>query len=189
MQKFRASYSVLSLWQSGRWEDAINAYFKLEAFTTPQMEEGKRFHQEWEEEVKKTGCLPAVFGGAKLSNPDTEMKKVVELEPWLDLVFVIDTYDQGDIHEYKTGVKSSQQYANDKQIGVYAVGCVLSDLPAKRLFIHRYNQYTKEADTSMVWVTEQLLKDTVAWVETTASEMHNYFIENDLYERFAKKPE
>ncbi len=186
MQKFRASYSVLSLWQSGRWEDAINAYFKLEEFATPQMEAGKSLHAEWEKETTATNCLPAIFGGQKLTKPQSELKLVVELEPWLDLVGVIDCYDSPDVHEFKSGVKSSQQYANDKQIGVYAVICILSDMPAKRLFIHHWNQYTKQADTSMVWVTEQLLKDTVAWVETTASEMHNYFIENQLYERFGK---
>jgi hypothetical protein len=186
-QKFRASFSVLSLWQSGRWEDAINAYFKLEEFATQQMIDGKALHAEWEKETGETLCLPAIFGGQKLVNAQSELKLVVELEPWLDLVGVIDCYDNPDIHEFKSGVKSSQSYARDKQIGVYAVLCILSDMPAKRLFIHHWNQYTKQADTSIVWVTEQLLKDTVAWVETTAAEMHSYFTENNLYERFGKK--
>lgn len=187
MQKFRASYTVLSLWDSGRWEDAITAYFKLDSFSTPQMEAGKELHEKWEAEIQATFCLPEVFGAVRLRAPQTELKKVVELAPWLDLVFVIDCYDPGDIHEFKSGVQSSQTYARDKQIGVYAVGAVLSNLVVNRLFVHHYNQYTKESDTSVVWVTEKLLRDTVGWVETTASEMHHYFTENNLYERFGNQ--
>lgn len=175
------------MWSGGRWEDAINAYFKLESIETRQMRDGKQFHDLWQKEVEGTKCLPQVFGGTKLTNPQTELKKVVELEPWLDLVGIIDTYDEGDVHEYKTGLQNSAAYARDKQIGVYAVLALLSDLPAKRLFIHHYNQYEKVADTSMVWVTEKLLKDTVDWVETTAGEMHQYFLTNNLYERFGSK--
>jgi len=184
--KFRASYTVLSMWASGRWEDAINTYFKLESFSSKQMEAGKALHEEWEKEIKETGCLPAVFGSVPLANPETEIKQVVQLEEWLDLVFVIDCYDSGDVHEFKSGVMSSQTYARDKQIGVYAVGSLLSGRKAQRLFIHHYNQYTNEADTSMVWVTEALLKETLEWIEMTAAEMHDYFLTNNLYERFQK---
>ncbi len=184
--KFRASYSILSMWASGRWEDAITAYFKLDSFTTRAMQDGKDMHAAWEAEIQIEKRLPAVFGSVPLINPQTEMKKVVSLAPWLDLVFVIDCYDEGDIHEVKSGVQSSQTYATSKQGGIYAVGALLSGMKAKRILIHHHNQYNKESDTSVVWVTEALVRETVEWIETLSAEMHSYLVENGLYERFGK---
>lgn len=182
--KFRASYTVLNTWMSGNWERAIKQYFKLEKFTTPAMADGKRYHEMWEQEIITNKRLPAVFGGKELTNPKPEYKTVVELEPWLDLVGVIDCYDEPTIHEFKTGITSSEVYAGSMQPGVYAVLATMNGMYADRAQIWHYDQYSKKVDISQVWLTDKRLKQAQEWIVALSSEMHDYFLENKLYERF-----
>lgn len=182
--KFRASYSILSVWAGGDWERAIKMYFKLEKFTTPAMAEGKRYHEQWEQHIKATKTLPAVFGGAKLQQPETEVKKVVELEPWLDLVGVIDCLDQPIIYDWKTGKQSSEHYAGTMQPGVYGVLASFAGHYVDRAIIWHYDQYSQKKDVSQVWLTDARLAHAQNWIVTHASDMHHYLTENKLYERF-----
>lgn len=182
--KFRASFTVLEKWASGDWEGAIKAYFKLDKFTTPAMAEGKRYHELWAKEIEATTTLPAVFGNTKLWQPKAEVKKVVELEPWLDLVGVIDCYDKPVIYEFKTGKQSSEHYAGSHQCGVYSVLASFGDMYVDRAVIWHYDQYTRKSDMSQVWLTDKLMENSHEWIITQSSEMHNYLNENKLYERF-----
>lgn len=184
--KFRASYTTLTAWASGDWERAIKIYFKLEKFTTPAMAEGKQYHEEWENHIKTTGALPAVFGGGPLIAPTAESKLVVELEPWLDLVGVIDCYDKPIVYDWKTGKQSSEHYAGTMQPGIYGVLSAFSGKYVDRAIIWHYDQYTKKSDMSQVWLTDKCLDHAHNWIVTQSSEMHNYLTENKLYERFAK---
>lgn len=181
---FRASYTILDLWQSNNWERAIKAYFKLEDFVTPAMADGREWHKKWEEHVKNTKTMPLEFGGKALINPSAEGKKVVHITDWLDLVGVIDCYDKPDIYEWKTGKQSSEVYANSKQAGTYGVLATLSGLYVEKAHIYHYDQYAKKYEMSTVWLTDKLLKDTLNWIETIAGEMHNYLTENKLYDKF-----
>lgn len=178
---FRASYSVLSMWKAGRYEDAVAAYFKLATFTNKAMEDGKEFHEQWQKETEETGCLPAVFGGQKLQKPITEKKVVHHLEPWLDLVGVIDCLDAPTVFEYKTGVTSAAQYANSVQGGIYALLATLSEVYVERLEYHVWNQHTKKAEMAIVWISDTVLAEALEFVKTYAGEMHDYLMENDLY--------
>jgi hypothetical protein len=186
MHKLRANYSFLSTWASGDWNRAIEGYFKLKTFTTPQMEMGKKFHKEWEEEVKKTQKLPFVFDSKPLKNPLTEIYGVVELADWLLLSGVVDCYDEGTgiIYEYKTGKQSSESYANTRQPSIYALLLTESGHTPKKVEIHHYDQYKKQSDMSIVWVTPQLIADGLEWVTSLGAEAHNYFVENSLYEKY-----
>lgn len=187
--KFRASFSVLSQWADGNWERAVKSYFKLDSFTTPAMAMGKEWHEKWAEHTRQTGCLPIEFGGAKLIKPIPEIKTVVSLGDWIDLVFIIDCLDEPTIHEYKTGKQSSEAYAGSMQLGIYGVGATMQGYLVTKGIIHHYDQYTKQSDNSTVWLTDKLLDDAQNWVLTIGGEMHDYFIKNDLYARFGKLTE
>lgn len=186
MDKFRASYSVLNAWQSGQYERAVKMYFKLEEFTTEAMADGKELHKKFEDEVNKTKCLPKIFGGDKLINPKTEFKSVVEIYKWLQLVYVVDLLDAPIIFDYKTGKGSSESAASTKQLGVYGVGCTFDKIKVKKGVILHYDQYSKKIDNSTVWITDSLLNNTFNWIETLSSEIHQYFLQNDLYKRYGK---
>lgn len=181
---FRASFSILSTWESGDWERAIKMYFKLDTFCTPAMAAGKDLHKEWENETAHTKCLPKVLGGAKLKNPILEHKIVYKMADWLNLVGVIDCNDGDTIYEYKSGVQSSESYASGKQHGVYALLARSAGYDPKLIKIYHYNQYTKKKDISLIWVTDKLVEEAREWVETLAGQMHDYYLTNKIYERF-----
>lgn len=187
--KFRASYSVLNTWVSGDWQRAIKMYFKLEKFITPAMAEGSKYHEGWEKEIAETKCLPSIFGMKPLKKPSPELKLVVELAEWLDLVGVIDCWDQktGVIYEFKTGKKSSESYASDMQVGVYALLMTAYGSKPQKAEIHHYDQYTRKVDMSIVWLSDILIDKALNWVATIGSEMHNYLVENKLYEKFKRQ--
>lgn len=182
--KFRASYTVLNTWYSGDWERAIKQYFKLEKFMTPAMAEGKRYHEMWQDQTTTTQALPEMFGGKKLINPRPEYKTVVELEPWLDLVGVIDCLDAPTIYEYKTGKTSSEVYAGSMQPAVYGLLATFDKQFVDRAVIWHFDQYAKSVDMSLVWLSDNRLKEAHNWVVSLAGEMHHYLLENSLYERF-----
>lgn len=184
---FRASYSVLNAWKQGNWQRAIEMYFKLTDFVTPQMAEGKAFHKQWEEYIIKNQALPPEFGDKKLIKPLPEFKTVVQIHPWLRLVGIVDCLDAPTIYEFKTGKRSSEKYANDFQTGVYGIIATMSGYFVDRAEIFAYDQYKKSYDWSMLWLTDKYLKDSLEWVETISSEMFSYFEENKLFEKYGKK--
>ena len=182
--KFRASYTILNTWDSGNWEMATKYYFKLESFTTRAMADGRDRHDIFDKHIQNTKTLPVEFGGGKLSNPKPEIKLVVEIYPWLQLVSKIDCLDDPIIYEFKTGAMSSEAYASKKQHGVYGVAATYGGFYVNRAEICRYNQAIKKSDVSTVWLTKNLLNESFNWIETIASEMHSYFERNNLYEKY-----
>lgn len=184
MNKLRASYSLLEMWASGNWERAVKYYFKLEDFVTPAMADGRKFHEDWNKEIEKTGRLPECFGAKPLVRPFPEVKKVVQLADWIELVGKIDCIDAPVIYEFKTGKQSSESYASSKQTGVYAVLATRSNIFVDRAEIYHYDQYLKKFDMSVVWLTDKVLEEAEDWVLTLGAEIHAYFEENGLYERF-----
>lgn len=186
MSKFRASYTILDQWNSGNWEMAVKMYFKLDQFVTPAMQDGREWHEKWAKHIEATKTMPIEFGAKPLIAPIPEQKTVVSLDEWLDLVGVIDCYDEPTIYEWKTGKQSSEVYAGSMQGGIYAILGTYSKKYVEKVEIHHYDQYRKKADMSIIWVTDDLLKATYNWIITTAGEMHNYFLTNDLYNKFGR---
>lgn len=205
--KFRASYTVLSQWEKGNYDQAVEIYFKLSQFTTREMAEGSDLHDAWQRHIAETKCLPEVFGGKKLKNPLPEIKIEVQIAPWLELVGVVDCLDE-DIIEFKSGTGRVSQYLRSKQPYVYQL---LTDIAAKhpdrakswlksvddntwnpievthtphkraRLYVH--NQYVKESKSGFAHLTEKTHEDALEWVTTLAADMHCYLEDNRLYER------
>ena len=184
--KFRASFTVLDQWNSGNWEMAVKMYFKLEKFVTPAMQAGREWHEKWAKHVTDTKTMPIEFGGKALINPVAEQKTVIQIQDWLELVGIIDCYATPVIYEWKSGKQSSEAYAGSQQGGIYAILGTYSKKYVERIEIHHFDQYSKKSDMSIVWVTDELLKNTYNWIITTAGEMHMYFEKNDLYNRFGR---
>ena len=182
--KFRASYTVLNMWASGNWEMAVKAYFKLEKFITPAMLDGRDWHKKWSAYITQNKQLPPELGGRKLTNPICEQKRVIQIEPWLELVYIMDCYDKPILHEFKTGKSSSEQYAGDMQIRLYSLGAILEQMPVTKAEIHHYDQYLKKYDNSIVWITKKTTDDALNWLITLSGEMHDYFMKNELYQRY-----
>lgn len=181
--KFRASYSTLSTWARGDIDRAIEGYFKLSTFTTPQMEMGKKFHKEWELEIKKTNCMPKVFGSRQIREFKTERKIVRQVTDWMELVGVVDLSINSELLiDFKTGKTPSSAYTNSFQHNLYQILIPT----AKRFEYHHWDQYKKKADMSMIHLSEKTLDAGLNYLLTYGAEMHSYLIENRLYERYSK---
>lgn len=183
MNKFRASYSILSTWASGDTDRAIRMYFKLDDFDTPQMRAGRDFHTAWDMEVSETKCMPSVFGARKLNNPITERKIVKQIEPWLELVGVIDLQDGELLVDYKTGKTRSSAYANGFQHCLYQI--LVPE--AKRFEYHHWDQYRKKADMQIIHLNKESMLQGMDYLIAHASDMHSYLEENNLYEKLKKE--
>jgi hypothetical protein len=194
---FRASFSVLRLWEVGKYEEACQLYFHIPREMSNYVKEGIKYHKEWNNETLENKALPKVFGGLVCTDLLPEEKLTAKLDgiDWLEVVGVIDclvSYDKGDtwdIIEYKTGVTNSQSYARTKQIGVYAILAIMNGRVAKRGIVMHFNQYTGKSDTSYVWITPKIIEETINWIVTISAEMKKYIEDNDLYNRFSSQGE
>lgn len=187
MYKLRASYTFLNKWASGDWQGATEMYFRLDSFTSRQMAEGRDYHESWKEETDKTGKLPKVFGGFDLISPKTELELIVPVQKWLDLKVIIDCLDAPVIHEYKRTGASPDSYARSKQASLYAVACTLKGIVVDKAQYHTYDPATNQVGTASVWLTDKIIDETYDWLITYASEVYNYFQENNLFEQFASR--
>jgi len=183
--KLRVSYTTLNMWNSGDYDGCVKAYFKIDQIETKAMREGKEWHKKWADYIVANKSFPIEFvGDKKFMEPKTELKLVASLGRRIDLVGVIDLYDKPLIIDWKTGKKSSEAYASGEQMGVYGVLATLSKLFVDRAELWHYDQYNKKSDMSIVWITDQVLKDAHNWIMTHAGEMMTYFEQNDLWKKF-----
>lgn len=167
---FRASYTVLSIWESGDVTLAMDTYYKVSKYSSPAMEFGKNWHKRIEKEIQATKKLPIIFGATPLKDPVAEEKIELMLDDWLQLVGVIDLYDDHTIYDWKTGVTSSEQWANSMQPLVYQ----LLKPEATRFEIHHFNQYTDEVDMSVGHLTLGTAQKAYDWVLKNSTEMFQF---------------
>lgn len=176
---YRFSFSILSAWAGNDWERAVAMWMREPFAPTPQMELGKKLHEEWEAEGRATGCLPAVFGGKPLNKPrfEKETKREFMLNDWLQIVGVLDVNEADiDITDYKSGVTPATAYSNGWQHKVYHVL-----YPQAKRFIYRvFNPYTKTVTVAIVHLTPQTLQQGVEWILTNGSDMRAYLEANEL---------
>lgn len=178
LDKLRASFSVLSTWEKGDYQRAIDQYLKIDSFETPQMKLGKNLHQQWEQETQKTKCLPKIFGGKGLVNPTVEQKLVVEIAPWLDFVFIVDCLEDRIIHEYKSGANDSSYWINTWQIPIYGYGLLKHGISVNKGYVHTYNPYNQRVTHGLHWLTEKDMQQAVNTMWKLAKEMWDYIQSN-----------
>jgi hypothetical protein len=141
MWLFQASYSVLSQWSQGNYDDAIKSYFKLERKDTPALLQGREWHEKFEKEATTNKQIPLIFridkdgnekDCGKLLNPVTEQFLSAKLADWLELRGKIDLYDGDLVIDWKTGANDPDNRMSRIQIGCYAILGKLNDLDFKR---------------------------------------------------------
>lgn len=186
--KFRASFSVLNSWSLGYAKDVIDMYFKLPRETNKFMEEGLKFHKTWQDYIEKNKKLHPHLSSLNkaLKDPKCELKLEMPINDHIELVGVIDCLDNSTLYEFKSGSKPSSEYANGKQADVYSLLCEYNGYKPDKAFYLHYDQYIRETDGAMVWLTEDRRKKALEWVIKVSEEIHEYFIANKLYEKYPK---
>lgn len=181
--RLHASYTLLKAWNGGTgYEQVVKMYFKLEKFTTRAMAEGQSYHKTWAKEVIETKAIPAVFGVRKLNNPIVEKLIEVEINDWLSLKMFADCIDEPTLIDWKTGAKTSESYAGEKQLPLYGAILSLQNINVDRGEIYRWDG--RKADHSIVYLTKQAKQEAMDWALEQATQIHNYFVENGIYEKY-----
>lgn len=186
MKVFRASYSTLSAWANGEYDRALGMYFHTTDFDTPAMQLGRALHDEWDHEIKATGCMPAVFGGAKLP-PDfkSEIFATKMLAPWLQLRGKLDLNIPSEYiaKDWKSGITPANDCANTMQHCVYHV--LYPSL--KKFEYHAFNPYARASEAvtvAIVHLTDATKTAGIEWIITHASAMKDYIETNNLEAQF-----
>ena len=177
----RVSYSILNSWARGDAERAIAPYAGVKMPPTDAMEYGKRKHAQFENYVRRTKRLPAVFGGRALASPMLELttKRVCKVTDWCYLSGVLDVLDGDTAIDYKTGKATATDYVNSHQHGCYQI--LYPNI--KRFEYYCLNQHLKRGTDGRVTVgvvhlSRNTLTDAINWVLTNAAELREYLINN-----------
>ena len=175
MKKLRLSYTLLSLWEKGRVDDAVRYYKKIPMEMTEAMIQGKEWDKKNSESIEKNKKFIKEFGDWKLQNPKAQLKLEISYNEMLDLVIVPDCVDGDILYEHKTGKRSATSYLSDKQLGVYALGLKLSDIPIRQAYLIRFNQHTNKTDWAKKIIGDWVFDDTDNYIQTLAPEIHKHF--------------
>lgn len=185
--KLRASFSLLSAWRRGQYEQAINSYLHLGTPTSKAMDEGTALHLKAQENVEAHRKLPDEFLGIELTNPTCEFEANVPYDEICDLHGYFDVIDGNTLIELKTGSSSdSGDYVLDFQVAMYLLMCDMLKLPVDKAIIVHYNQHTGKTDSSIVWKSEQELQRAKNFINTLVPEIYQYFEDNGIFEREEK---
>lgn len=206
----RISYTALSYWKRNDTQGMLKYFAGIRFNPTPQMQEGLRLDDEACEHALKEHKLPRHFGGFEVVDPITQLKLVGVISEGLvepvQLVGVIDTYDQGFIYEYKTGISSSSDYALTLQVPIYAM--LLADKNTKyftldendkwierkdlKIFppnggrICRFNQYEGTTDIHHMIISNHTIETARRTVTGLIKEIQDFMSESGGYEYVEK---
>ncbi|GEM_PF-2489159 len=188
--KFRASFSILDKWSRGYRLDALMMYFKLGTqITSPQAEYGREMHEEWRAYVEEHKHLPDIFGGKEVKNPVLEEKRVIQLDDWLEFVFIPDLIHdiKGGQHliDYKTGRTPIDYHISTFQLPIYAYCANRLGFNIRKASIYQYDQYKKKTYKQSIEITEEILNKAFEFMVKNSYTMHQYLVNNNLYDRYS----
>lgn len=179
--KLRLSFSLMSLWEKGDTQGAIDCYFHLDRKGTKQMEDGKRFHQEIADNIKRINSLPNYMDfKTNFISPKPEHEVVVSYNELFDLKGVLDCLDEPILYEFKTGVASSLEWTRTLQIPLYFLICELAGIKVDTAYLIHYNQYRETTDFSVVHNGTGVREKARNFVDTVAPDIYYYFKEQGL---------
>jgi hypothetical protein len=180
MERFKVSYSFLSLWSKGKVDEAIDCWFHTNQKPTEAMKQGKDIHKQIENHILSEGLFPPFMPQIPLHNPLPEQKYRVKYNELFDLSFVIDLEDGLDIHEFKTGRQSVLKWANTEQIPLYFLGKELMGVHIDKAYLSHYNQYTSEKEFVIIYNTPKLISKAKNFIDSIAPEAYQFFKDQGL---------
>lgn len=178
--KLRLSYSLLQTWQRGDVDRAVQMYFRMDSPTTRQLEEGKEMHKEISSHIELHRRLPDYMPQIPLSNPLPEKEVIVSYNELFDLKAIFDCLDGDTLHEYKSGVSTSSDYANQDQIPFYFLVDGMTSQSLKKAYLIHHNQYTKKNDFVLVWKSDRLLERARNLIDSMGPEIYAHFKKEGL---------
>lgn len=173
--KLRVSFSLLSMWRRGQYQQAIDSYLHKKSFTSQAMEDGIMWDTHVTEYVDLYKKLPEEFGGDELISPQAQKKFTIPYNEECDLSILPDIIDQDTLWENKSGIKDSADYASDFQIAMYFLGLGLAKVKIEKAIINHYNQHTNLLDRTLIWNTPQEIARGKNFIDSLYPEIYEYF--------------
>lgn len=171
----RVSYTLLSLWEKGRINEAISYYLKKPLPTTPAIDEGKRYDLKWQDDIRKTKTLVVGQTTIKFSHPQMQVKIESEYLDRFVIVGVYDCLDNDVLWEFKTGGSSSMEYANGYQVAIYLFLAELKKIPIQTSRILRYNQKEDKTDITIIHNTTHERGRGENYIQSLSYDIWDYF--------------
>ena len=178
--KLRLSFSLISAWERGDVDGAVNTYLHLDSQATPQMIEGRELHEKIAKHIEETGNFPKWFFEYPLVKPEAEKEVVVSYNELFDLKCVIDCLDTPLMFEYKTGVTDSLGWARTNQVPLYFLICELAGIPVDSAFVIRFDQYANNSDFTVVHNNPELRDSARNVIDSVGPEIFSYFLESGI---------
>lgn len=177
MRKLRLSYTLISLWKRGKYEEVVDTYLHLDKLDNFAIKRGKEFDTMVGEYVDANKTLPPELGSLKLNNPITHHKVIVPFSESIDISAEADIWDDPTIYEIKCGVAwDSTMYANTDQITMYFFA-----IPnAKDAWIYRYNPQTKKFDTTFIRRSDRKIDTLKKEITDIAPQIYKFFKEQAI---------
>ena len=180
IMKLRLSYSLLSTWQRGEIDRAVQMYFRIQAPSTPQLDDGRAIHKEISQHILTFKKLPEYMPQIPLNDPKPDYEVVVPYNDLFDLKGVYDCLDDDTVHEFKTGVMSSVDYANMDQIPFYFLIDEMTENQLQQAYLIHYNQYLKKNDFVKIWKSQRLINKAKNLVDSVGPEIYAHFQKEGL---------
>lgn len=192
MSDMTLSYSLVSAWERGDRERAVETFLHIDGgFRSRQMEAGSKFDKEVEEYVNKNKMLPESLGGMKLKNPMCKLKIKERYSNEIILSGEFDVWDSPNIIEIKhSAARDSADWIEEQQINWYFL---LMDLwvathhdhdpkwnGAEMAFLYRFDPVHRKYDRSIAYKSERRLNSAREQIEKVGTEIRNYFIQEGI---------
>lgn len=175
MKKLRLSYSLLSYWDRGDIQGAVNCYFHVNNIGNAAMENGKRVHEELADHITKYNSFPEWFFNYPIQLPECEKAVTVPFNEMIDLKGVFDCLDlaSSTLFEFKTGTSDSLSWARTWQIPLYFLIAEIAKIEIEKAILIRNDG--KKSDFVVVHNTQRLRDRARNIVESLSPEIWEYF--------------
>lgn len=175
MNKLRISYSLLSTWKRGNYEDCIRLYKHDYTKKTPQMTYGNQFDKKIKDTIMNEKTVKIGDRQLKFNSPEVDYEVKVDYNEIAILHGFIDCRDKNIIYEFKTGKTDSLSYLSDYQVDMYILMCELLEKPIEKAYLIRYDQYTNMWDISQKWKTNHSLNRARNFIDSLSPEIYTFF--------------
>ena len=180
LKKLRLSYSLISLWERGDIQGAVDTYFHIDRGSNEAMDNGKKVHKEIEEHINTHNSFPNWFFNYDLNIPETEKEVIVSYNELFDIKGVFDCLDvlNRTLFEFKTGNSDSLEWARTWQIPIYFLIAEIDKIDIDKAILIRNNG--TESDFCVIHNSQRLRDEARNVIDSTGYNIWKYFDDQGL---------
>ena len=181
MKTLKLSYSIISAWKQGEYEQAIGLYLGKPFPSTPAMELGSLYDKKWTKYINDNSKLPDELGGDVIHSPKTQIKYQlrIPLSEEYDILLrgVPDLSTDTEIIDFKCGRTQANSYVSKMQLDYYSL--FLPDRKTGKYIC--YNPYSNTKTVGIKFLSQQNRDNAIEEIITFGGEILQYLLSNKLF--------